>query len=424
MINTLDIVNKNIDVTDLIQEKIDRLNISEELRFVKGNYHVRNIFLKSNIRLTFEEGTIFNVLASSDNFKIIDTRIAGINMASYGGVINIIDSKNVSLKGHVLIKGNGEYFWEKYWGSDTKGGIRKEYDSKGMRAFADYDLKRPRNLLIQNSNNITIDGLESNNSGFWNIHVLYSYDVVLDNIVVSSYNHFAPSTDGIDIDSSHNVVVKNSTLSTNDDSIAIKSGRDSDGLKTNIPSYDITIENNTILKGFGITLGSEVSGGIYNINIRNNKFFNTDCGFRIKSSTSRKGYIRDINFENNMLDSVSYPIHIVTSWNSSYNNLVLPQNYEGTIYPHYKKLTEVVPNIKNTIIENIKIVNMRAINGKRAFEIIGFEDEHIRNLEIINSSICAREFGRLVAIDNFVLNNVKLNICDFNDESLDSYDNR
>ncbi len=424
MINTLDIVNKNIDVTDLIQEKIDRLNVSEELRFVKGIYNLRNIFLKSNIRLTFEDGTVFNVLSSTDNFKIIDTRIAGINMASYGGVINIIDSKNVSLKGHVLIKGNGEYFWEKYWGSDTKGGIRKEYDSKGMRAFADYDLKRLRNLLIQNSNNIIIDGLESNNSGFWNIHVLYSYDVVLDNIIVSSYNHFAPSTDGIDIDSSHNVVVKNSTLSTNDDSIAIKSGRDSDGIKTNIPSYDISIENNTILKGFGITLGSEVSGGIYNINIRNNKFYNTDCGFRIKSSTSRKGYIKDINFENNMLDNVSYPIHIVTSWNSSYNNLVLPQNYDGKIYPHYKILTEVVPNIKNTLIENIKILNMCAINAKRAFEIIGFEDEHIRNLEIINSSISAREFGRVVAINNFVLNNVKLNISDFNDESLDSYDNR
>lgn len=424
MINTIDLVNLDRDTTLDIQNLIDSLKHNEELHFVRGIYNVRNIFFKSNTIITFEDGVIFNVLNKDENFKIIDTRVAGINMKFYAAVFNIINETNVTLIGHCVINGNGSYFWEKYWGRDTKGGMREEYDKMNMRAFCDYDCIRVRNVLIQNSNNISINSLESKDSGFWNIHVLYSNNVVLDNIYVNSYSPVSPSTDGIDIDSSNNVIIKNCILKTNDDSISIKSGRDRDGIDTNIASYDIKIFNNTLYNGFGITIGSEVSGGVYNINIENNKFFNTDCGFRIKSSENRKGYIKDISFINNYLDNVKYPIHIASSWNKSYNNLVIPLNYQGKIYDHYKTLCKSVENMTNTIVSNIKISNMSAINTTRAFNIEWFNDSPIEKLEISDSKIEALEFGTISSVSNLKFINVSVSAKNINNKINDDYDNR
>lgn len=424
MINTTELANLDRDTTLDIQNLIDSLQINEELHFVRGVYNIRNIFFKSNTLVTFEEGVIFNVLNKEENFKIIDTRVAGINMKFYDAVFNIIDQTNVTLKGHCVINGNGSYFWEKYWGRDTKGGMREEYDKMNMRAFCDYDCMRVRNVLIQNSKNISITSLESKDSGFWNIHVLYSKNVLLDNIYVNSYSPVSPSTDGIDIDSSNNVVIKNCILKTNDDSISIKSGRDKDGIDTNIASYDIKIFNNTLYNGFGITIGSEVSGGIYNVNIENNKFFNTDCGFRIKSSEKRKGYIKDINFVNNFLDNVKYPIHIVSSWNKSYNNLVIPPNHQGKIYEHYKTLCKSVENTRNTKVSNIKIRNMKAIYTTRAFNIEWFNDSPIEELEITDSKIEALEFGTISSVLDLKFVNVCVSAKNINNNENDDYDNR
>lgn len=424
MINTTELANLDRDTTLDIQNLIDSLQINEELHFVRGVYNIRNIFFKSNTLVTFEEGVIFNVLNKEENFKIIDTRVAGINMKFYAAVFNIIDQTNVTLKGHCIINGNGSYFWEKYWGCDTKGGMREEYDKMNMRAFCDYDCMRVRNVLIQNSKNISITSLESKDSGFWNIHVLYSKNVLLDNIYVNSYSPVSPSTDGIDIDSSNNVVIKNCILKTNDDSISIKSGRDKDGIDTNIASYDIKIFNNTLYNGFGITIGSEVSGGVYNVNIENNKFINTDCGFRIKSSEKRKGYIKDINFVNNFLDNVKYPIHIVSSWNKSYNNLVIPPNHKGKIYEHYKTLCKSLENTRNTKVSNIKIRNMKAIYTTRAFNIEWFNDSPIEELEITDSKIEALEFGTISSVLDLKFVNVSVSAKNINNNENDDYDNR
>ena len=142
MKNTLKIVNKNEDITKEFQDLIDKLNVNETLKVVKGKYLIKNLYLHSNMNIMFEDGVelISNYKSS---FDYIYTRVAGINMNWYAGLINIIDSKNVSIKGHAVINGMGEYFYNLYWGPDQLGGIRKEYDAKGIRFLADYDLPRP-----------------------------------------------------------------------------------------------------------------------------------------------------------------------------------------------------------------------------------------------------------------------------------------
>ena len=431
MKNTLKIRNKEKDITKEFQDIIDSLNVNEVLKVSRGIYNVRNLFLKSNIHIVFEDGVILNSITENEDFKIIDTRVAGINMKFYAAVLNIIDSNNVTIEGKAIINGNGAYFWEKYWGRDQKSGMRKEYDKLGIRFLCDYDCMRVRNVLVQNSKNVIIKDITSKDSGFWNMHILYSHNVLIDNVIIDSKAAWAPSTDGIDIDSSYNVKVLNCTTYTNDDSICIKSGRDCDGLKTNIPSHDIEIANCHILNGFGVTIGSELSGGIYNINIHDLEFKNSDCGFRIKSTPDRKGYIRDVLVSNlNMMD-VMYPIHIALNWNPNYSCTKLPDNYSGEVLDHYKKICQSVDkNIKNTIIENIKIENLISnisdkYNGEsRAFEINGFKDSHIKNFTISNSNITSYEFGRISNVDNLNFLSTSVSILRENNTKNDEYDNR
>lgn len=425
-----EILVKPIDgnATSYIQNLISEASKKNlNLFFLKGDYHISSIFLESNMNLFFEQGCRFIAITDDTLYPLIDTRIAGIEMPFYPAILNIIDKKNVILSGHLIIDGNGEYWWNKYWG---KNGYREKYDKASLRWACDYDCKRPRNLLVQNSYNININGLESKDSGFWNIHILYSHKILLNNIVVNSDNPFSPSTDGIDIDSSYDVEVLNSTINTNDDNIAIKSGRDSDGLRVNIPSHDIIIKDTIINKGYGITFGSELSGGIYNVEIDNIVFNNTDCGLRIKSSYQRKGYVKNISFKNIVMNNVKYLFHINLDWNKGYSLAIIPENSEIEIKDYYytiaKKVSDEIPP---TYINTINVSNLKAnvdsgCIDSRIFNISGYENKHLNNLNFDNMNITAYEYGVIEYTDNLSINNSQFTILGNINKNNDEFDNR
>lgn len=295
-------------VTEQIQELIDHVaEYKGTLIISKGIYLVSSLFLKSDMKLILEKDAVLLATTDENKYPILPTRVAGIEMDWFVGILNIKNCKNVIVEGEGSINGSGPYWWNKYWGTDYKSGMRKVYDEKGLRWAVDYDCKRVRNLVIDNSQNIKLQGIKSTKSGFWNVHVLYSDQIHIDNIKIEDNGEESPSTDGIDIDSSSNVLVENCSTSCHDDSICIKSGRDGDGYRVSKPCHDIIIRNCEIREGMGMTIGSEVSGGVYNIKFENIKFSGTDCGFRIKSSIARKGYIKNIEVSNIEMENVRYP---------------------------------------------------------------------------------------------------------------------
>lgn len=413
-----------------IQLKIDEaIKTSSILVIKKGKYETGPLFIRGPLTLEFEEDAILLAKCDESLYQDIPTRVAGIEMPWYPALLNIIDTKDVVIKGNGILNGNGAYWWNKYWGSDMKGGYRKIYDAKGLRFAADYDCKRPRNLLVQNSSNIKIYDITSTKSGFWNIHILYSNDVLIENVKIKSQDLNAPSTDGIDIDSSYNVLVNKVETDCNDDSICIKSGRDYDGIRVGRPCHDITITNSVIKKGFGVTIGSEISGGVYNINISNLRYYDTDCGFRIKSSAPRKGYIKDIHISNLKMENVKYLFHLYLNWNPNYSICKLPLDYDGIVYPHYKVLTHETSglntHVSNILIENVESYNTEGYDGiSRIFNIEGFNDMPISNITFKNVKANAKEFGYL-----YYVKNINFIDCDFSASDKhyiknDDYDNR
>lgn len=416
--------------TAAIQAAIDEAALKQGILIIpKGVYLTGSLFLKSHMELYMEEGAEFKGTRDESQYPLLPGRVAGIEMEWPAAIININGQTDVRISGMGTVNGQGEYWWNKYWGENQKGGLRREYDAAGLRWAADYDCQRPRNVIVINSEHIKLSGLSSTRSAFWNIHICYSKHVHLDGLNI--YDNHGPSTDGIDIDSCEDVMVENCRVACNDDSICIKSGRDADGLRVNRICRNVTVQNCQVLSGSGVTIGSETSGGVKDIIIRNLNYHGTDCGFRMKSAATRGGVIEDVLVENLKMTNVKYPFHMNLNWHPAYSYCQIPADYKGEIPPHWRTLTEKVeeqrgiPRVRNITIRHVVSVNEPDYNGiSRAFEVAAFEEKPMEHVILEDIQIEAKEFGRIQAVKDWVWRDVNLTIQGGNDENNDQYDVR
>lgn len=395
----------------------------------EGTYLTSSLFLKSHMEFRLEKGAVLLGTTREEEYPIIRTRVAGIEMDWPGGILNANGQEDIKICGPGMIDGQGPYWWNKYWGEDQKGGMRGIYDKQGLRWCVDYDCRRVRNVIVMECRDVELEGFESVRSGFWNVHICYSENVQVRGLYI--HDNEGPSTDGIDIDSSKGVVVEDCTVACNDDSICIKSGRDADGLRVNRVCQDVLIQNCRILKGCGVTIGSETSGGAKNIRIRNLKYRGTDCGFRIKSAKTRGGVIEQILVENLEMVNVRYPFNLCLNWHPAYSYCQIPDSWTGEIPPHWRILSQPVPEekgipqVKDVIIRNVTARMEPDYEGpSRAFEVDAFPERPMSNVVLENVEIQAREFGRLAGIQDWKWENVRISAQAQNDEENDQYDIR
>ncbi|XP_015973299.1 probable polygalacturonase [Arachis duranensis] len=153
---------------------------------------------------------------------------------------------------------------------------------------------RPNLVEFVNSKNIIISNVIFKDSPFWNIHPVYCSNVVVRFTTILAPRD-SPNTDGIDPDSSSNVCIEDSYISTGDDLVAVKSGWDEYGIAYGRPSSDITIRRVTGSSPFsGIAVGSETSGGVENVLAEHINLFKMGVGIHIKTNTGRGGLIHNI----------------------------------------------------------------------------------------------------------------------------------
>jgi polygalacturonase len=281
-------------ITKAIQKAIDECAAKGGgiVQFNPGTYVTGAIFIKSGVQLKIDKGVTILGSQNFDDYPDIDTRVAGIEMKWPAALFNLMDVKNAALTGEGIVNARGKFCWDKYWNT------RKEYDKKGLRWIVDYDVKRIRTVLIQNSSDITLTGITFKNAGFWTVQLLYSHHLTVDGIIIkNNEDGSGPSTDGIDIDSSAWVLIENCDIDCNDDNFCLKAGRDWDGLRVNRPTEYVVIRKCLARRGAGlVTLGSETSGGIRHVLATDLVARHTDNGLRIKSATTRGGIVEDIYF--------------------------------------------------------------------------------------------------------------------------------
>ncbi|XP_022885670.1 probable polygalacturonase isoform X3 [Olea europaea var. sylvestris] len=230
----------------------------------------------------------------------------------YGSLIHGQHLKDVVITGHNgTINGQGQTWWIKY---------RKKL------------LNHTRGPLVQLmwSRDIQISDITLRDSPFWTLHPYDCQNITIRNITILAPQSDAPNTDGIDPDSCVNMVIENSYISVGDDGIAIKSGWDQYGIAYARPSTNILIRNVTVrsMISAGVSIGSEMSGGVSNVTVENLIVWNSKRGIRIKTSAGRGGYVRQISYQNLTLDNVRVGIVMKTDYNEhpdeGYNPNALP----------------------------------------------------------------------------------------------------
>lgn len=358
-----------------------------------GNYLTGSLFLKKGVNFRLDKGVVLLGSPSLKDYPIIDTRVAGIEMKWPAALINVIDQENVSITGQGLIDAQGKPFWDSYWS------MRTDYTPKGLRWIVDYDCKRPRCVLVQNSKNITVSEVTIQRSGFWTVQVLYSTYITVNKVIIrNNVGGHGPSTDGIDIDSSSKILVENCDIDCNDDNFCLKAGRDADGLRVNRPCEYVVIRNCVAGAGGGlITCGSETSGGIRNIWVDNLSAKGTSVGFRVKSALNRGGIVENIYINNVSMTNVAVPIEVTTNWNPSYSYSELPTGFNyDTIPEHWKKMLEKVPAQKGIpIFREIYVNNLSATGARRAVSVSGMPESIVDGFYLSNVAIDARSAGSI-----------------------------
>lgn len=374
-----------------------------------GTYVSGSIFLKDKVNLRIDKGVLILGSTNFDDYPEMDTRIAGIEMKWPAALINMINVKNATVSGDGVVNARGKFCWDKYWT------MRKDYDARGLRWIVDYDAKRVRTLLVQNSSDINIKGLTFKNAGFWTVQLLYSHHITVDGVVIkNNEDGNGPSTDGIDVDSSSWVLVQNCDIDCNDDNFCLKAGRDWDGLRVNRPTEYVVIRKSIARKGAGlVTLGSETSGGIRHVLATGLTAHHTDNGLRIKSATTRGGTIEDIYFENCTMDSLKNVFSFTLNWNPAYSYSELPKGYNyETIPAHRKSMLQKVTPVEKGIphAKDIYVSNLTVTNAQNIFTASGLEQSWLTNFVFKNSTFTGDLMGPMEFTKGWKFNNVVFDV--------------
>lgn len=392
--------------TKAIQEAIDKCAASGggKVVFEPGTYLSGSIFVKSNVNLCIGQGVEIRGVIDLEQYPEIDTRIAGIEMKWPAALINVTGQKNAAVTGKGSVHAQGRYHWERYWQ------LRNEYTPKGLRWASDYDCKRVRTILVSESEHISVKDLTLKQAGFWTVHILYSDQVTVDGVIVlNNVDGHGPSTDGIDIDSSSDVLVQNCDIDCNDDNFCLKAGRDADGLRVNRPCERVVIRDCISRKGGGlITLGSETSGGIRQVEVYNLKADGTHCAIRMKSALTRGGTVEDIYIHDIKMDNVLSPIEVSLNWNPSYSYASV-ENANTDIPHHWKVMLEKVsPEEGMPHFRNITISNIEAINCRSSLTVSGIEESYLENFTLKNIDISCDVAGKMAFTKGWRFRNVNI----------------
>lgn len=360
-----------------------------------GTWQTGAVHMLSDTTLHLSGGAVLSFDTDPDMYlPAVPTRFEGLDVMNFSPLIYARDCKNVAITGSGKLVGNGKKWWKWNDSGNEKSAAQYLYALSEKdaplknRVFANPEQPlRPSFVQFYNCENIVMDGFTVEDGPMWTIHPVYSKNVSISNVTVHTTG---PNTDGIALDSVDTAVVENSTLSCGDDCIVIKSGLDYDGWKQNKPSRNILVSNVLTTNGRGgITIGSEMSGGIENIAVENSSFTGMNDGIRIKTVSGRGGYIRNIFYKD-------ISMHNVT------NNAI-------SIDTDYRYATVDSSGDKDPDIRGITIENLTAGKVGKSITIKGRGEAPIRALTLKDITMQYEgKTGRIQDIDGATIENVKL----------------
>lgn len=367
--------------TEVIQKAFNECGPNQIIYFPAGIYLTGALNLHSNMEIYLCKGAILQGTENLEDYlPKRKSRFEGIEMMCYSSLLNMgeldhasgCNCENIIIRGEGTVSGGGDALRKNIIELETI--LLKDYMESLGEAIAECEKAdtipgraRPRLINISNTDNVVISGITIQNGPAWNVHMIYSQ-----NIVTYGCKFFSMGInngDGWDPDSSENCTIFDCDFYTGDDAVAIKSGKNPEGNIINKPCKHIRIFDCRIHSGCGIAMGSEMSGGIEDVIIWDCDMEKSLYGIEVKGTKKRGGYVRNIKAYNCTLPRIM--IHEVDYNNDGessgempcfedyyFQDIIIKRNLD---IPYLYKLIEFCGfddeehSIKNVVLKNIKL---------------------------------------------------------------------
>lgn len=391
----------------------------------KGIWLTGPVVLKNNVRLHLEKGALVAFSKNRDDFPLIETSFEGVAAFRAQAPISAHRAENIAITGEGIIDGGGaawkpvkrgkmtETAWRalvasggklsadgNIWypsESALKGSLTRDAGKMSTgKTRADFeavkDFLRPNMMQIVESRNILVEGVTFQDSPAWTLHFLLSEHITVRGVNVKN-PWFGQNNDAVDLESSRNALLENCVFDTGDDAITLKSGRDEEGRRRNVPTENVVARNMTVYHAHGgFVIGSEMSGGVRNVFISNSVFIGTDIGLRFKTERGRGGLVENV-----------YAAHLLMK-DIAGDAILFDMFYGGKNQKGEKfAATEATPRFENFFIHDIVVQG-----AKRGIFVRGLPEMNVKNVRLENLTVIAdagmyTEEAEAISIKNLTL---------------------
>ncbi|HTN37537.1 MAG TPA: glycoside hydrolase family 28 protein [Arachidicoccus sp.] len=394
------------------------------------------IVLKTGVNLHIERGGVLQFTGDFNQYPLVATNYEGLKAARCQAPISAKDQNHIGITGAGIIDGAGDSWrmvkrdklttsqWQtlvssggvvdkadRIWypskGSLLGAGLKKPGVLEAGKSLSDYknikDYLRPNLLSLIGCKDILLEGVTFQNSPAWCLHPLLCDNIVIRGIYAKN-PWYGQNGDGLDLESCKTVLIENSTFDVGDDGICMKSGRDEQGRKRNVPTSNVLIQFCTVYHAHGgFVIGSEMSGGVNNVAIRHCNFIGTDIGLRFKTTRGRGGIVENIfasgiNMQDIKGDAIRFDMYYAAQD---------PVPLVGESRQQPKKVTvpisEATPRFRNFFIKNI------VCNGAdHALFFRGLPEMPIQSIYLKNLVMKTRRGIEMTEADGIFIKNMQL----------------
>ena len=393
------------------------------------------IQLKSNINLHLERGAVILFSPRFEDYPLIETTWESSPHVRCVSPLSGKGLENIAVTGDGVIDGSGDAWrmvkkskltpeqWKKlvasggtldkagdtWWPSvEAMNGadyVRKLEQSGGEVSIGEYakarEYLRPVLVSLVDCKRVLLDGPTFQNSPAWNIHPLLCEDIVIRNVKALN-PWYSQNGDGLDLESCRRALVYNCQFDVGDDAICIKSGRDQYGRRRGRACEEVVIADCIVYHGHGgVTIGSEMSGGVRNISVRRCTFLGTDMGLRFKTTRGRGGVVEKIWISDIVMKDI--PTDAI-GFNMYYGGQSPVEQGGDTPSRAPQPVNEGTPQFREIYLKNIT-----CRGAERAVQIEGLPEMPIQRVTLENAQITARTGITCVDAEHIELKDVRIN---------------
>lgn len=407
------------------------------LNVPSGIWYTGPIYFKNNINLHLDEGAVILFSSNFDDYKLIRTSFEGLDTYRCESPLMGRNLSNIAITGSGTIDGNGNAWrpvkkekmtnsqWKEllkkggvlnekkdYWfptessykgymGTTGNFNVPQDQSIEGLKSVKDF--LRPVLLSFVECKNVLLEGVTFQNSPGWNLHPLMCENVIIKDLTVRN-PWYSQNGDGLDLESCTNSLILNSTFDVGDDAICIKSGKDADGRKRGKPCQNVIVEGCTVYHGHGgFVVGSEMSGGVKNIQVKNCSFLGTDVGLRFKSTRGRGGVVENIYISNISMTEIPTEALLFDLFYGGKSAMEALEDGDKVDTDTSVPVTEETPVFKDIFIKDIVCRGAR-----RAMYFNGLPEMNIKNIRVESSTILCETGAELCESDQIVLKDLNI----------------